>query len=63
MDTARAKEIYESKQTVAVKLDGNGDSVWIENVDEANGMATVQVGGNPTNTQTVSCDRLKEESK
>lgn len=63
MDTARAKEIYESNQTVTVKLDGNGDNVWIENIDEANGMATVMVGGNPTNTQTVSCDRLKEESK
>lgn len=61
MDAARAKEIYESKGTIAVHLEG--DAVWIENVDEANGMATVQVGSSPTNTQTVSCDRLKEENK
>lgn len=58
MDTARAKQIYESKGTHAVHLEG--DSVWIENVDEANGMATVTVGNNPLNTQTVSVDRLQE---
>ncbi|RCW47570.1 H-type small acid-soluble spore protein [Paenibacillus prosopidis] len=58
MDTARAKQIYESEQTFLVQLDG--DSVWIENVDEANGMATVMVENNPVNTKTVSCDRLHE---
>ena len=58
MDLKRAKQIYESKDTYAVHLEG--DSVWIENVDEANGMATVTVGNNPVNTQTVSVDRLKE---
>lgn len=58
MDTSRAKQIYESKGTVAVHLEG--DSVWIENVDEANGMATVTVGNNPVNTKTVSVDRLEE---
>ncbi|MDQ6421157.1 H-type small acid-soluble spore protein [Paenibacillus sp. LHD-117] len=58
MDTTRAKQIYESKDTIGVKLEG--DPVWIENVDEANGMATVTVGNNPVNTQTVSVDRLQE---
>ncbi|MFD0589813.1 H-type small acid-soluble spore protein [Paenibacillus sp. GCM10027627] len=58
METTRAKQIYESKDTVAVHLEG--DPIWIENVDEANGMATVTVGNNPTNTQTVSIDRLQE---
>ncbi|WP_424766477.1 H-type small acid-soluble spore protein [Paenibacillus sp. sgz302251] len=58
MDTARAMEIYKSKETYKVHLDR--DSVWIENVDEDNGMATVMVGNNPVNTKTVSCDRLKE---
>ncbi|MBH5319156.1 H-type small acid-soluble spore protein [Paenibacillus sp. GSMTC-2017] len=58
METTRAKQIYESKDTFAVHLEG--DSVWIENVDEANGMATVTVGNNPVNTKTVSVDRLKE---
>lgn len=59
MDTKRAKEIYDSERTYSIMLDG--DSVWIENVDEANGMATVQVGNNPVNMKTVSCGRLTEE--
>ncbi|WP_168123921.1 H-type small acid-soluble spore protein [Paenibacillus sp. HB172176] len=58
MNTARAKQIYEDKGTIGVKLEG--DSVWIENIDEANGMATVTVGNNPVNTKTVSVDRLQE---
>ncbi|CAM4330408.1 small acid-soluble spore protein H (minor) [Paenibacillus endophyticus] len=58
MDKARAKQIYDSDETFTVQLDA--DSVWIENVDEANGMVTVTVGNNPVNTKTVSCDRLKE---
>ncbi|MGZ9583849.1 H-type small acid-soluble spore protein [Paenibacillus marinisediminis] len=59
MDAERAKQIYEMKDTVEVRLDGE-QSVWIENVDEANGMATVQVGTNPVNTRTVNVDRLVE---
>lgn len=58
MDAKRAKAIYDSKDTIAVTLEG--DPVWIENVDEANGMATVQVGSRPGNTQTVRVDRLEE---
>lgn len=58
MDTERAMQIYNSEQTFLVKLDE--DTVWIENVDESNGMATVMVGNDPVNTKTVSCDRLKE---
>lgn len=58
MDVQRAKQIYESSDTIPVHLDGK--SVWIEKVDEANGMATVQVESNPLNTQTVSVDRLQE---
>lgn len=58
MNTQRAKQIYESKDTIAVQLDGQ--PVWIERVDEANGMATVQVGQKPTNVQTVAVDRLAE---
>ncbi|NGP58352.1 H-type small acid-soluble spore protein [Paenibacillus thiaminolyticus] len=59
MDVNRAKHILEMKDTVPVQLDGE-QPVWIESVDVANGMATVQVGTNPTNTETVSVDRLKE---
>ncbi|SEO61870.1 H-type small acid-soluble spore protein [Paenibacillus sp. OV219] len=61
MDTKRAVEIYSSKDTFSVQL--SGEPVWIENVDEVNGMATVQVGSDPLNTQTVSVDRLKEEGE
>ncbi|MFD0671351.1 H-type small acid-soluble spore protein [Cohnella sp. GCM10027633] len=60
MNAQRAQQIYESKDTFAVQLDGE-QSVWIENVDVANGMATVQVGASPTNTQTVSVERLHEK--
>ncbi|SFA96621.1 small acid-soluble spore protein H (minor) [Cohnella sp. OV330] len=58
MNTQRAKQIFDSKDTIAVSLEGQ--PVWIEEVDEANGMATVQVGQKPTNVQTVSVDRLTE---
>lgn len=58
MDVQRAREIYESKDTIGVRVDG--ESVWIENVDETNGMATVQFGSRPANTKTVSVDRLQE---
>ncbi|MWV44533.1 H-type small acid-soluble spore protein [Paenibacillus sp. HJL G12] len=59
MDVRRALEIYEDKShTIEVKLEGQ--PVWIENVDEVNGMATVQVGSRPTNTETVNVERLQE---
>ncbi|MGG3281766.1 H-type small acid-soluble spore protein [Paenibacillus solani] len=58
MDIQRAVEIFNSKDTYKVNL--GGESVWIEHVDQQNGMATVQVGSRPTNTLTVNVDRLKE---
>lgn len=61
MDVKRAKAIYESKEMIAVQLEG--EPVWIEHVDEANGMATVQVGSRPTNTQTVGVERLEEQHR
>lgn len=60
MKAERAKTILEMKETVPVKLDGE-HSVWIESVDMANEMATVQVGTNPLNTQTVAVNRLEEQ--
>lgn len=59
MDIKRAKDIYASKEMIAVHLDG--EPVWIEHVDEDNGMATVQVGSRPTNVHTVGVDRLQEQ--
>ncbi|RKP53209.1 H-type small acid-soluble spore protein [Cohnella endophytica] len=61
MNAQRAQEIYESSDRIAVQLD-DGQSVWIEKVDVANGVATVQVGQSPTNTQTVDVERLKEHN-
>lgn len=58
MNAQRAAEIISSKDTIEVELEGQ--PVWIENVDEANGMATVQIGAKPTNTKTVSVERLRE---
>ncbi|MCM3493210.1 H-type small acid-soluble spore protein [Paenibacillus lactis] len=58
MDVQRAVEIFESKDTYKVNLEG--EPVWIEHVDQQNGTATVQVGSRPTNTQTVKVDRLEE---
>lgn len=58
MDVKRAMEIYSSSEMFPVHLGGH--SVWIENVDESNGMATVQVGTTPQNTQTVSVEQLHE---
>lgn len=58
MKTERAQQIYESKDMIPVHLEGK--PVWIENVDEGNGMATVQLESNPLNTMTVSVDRLQE---
>jgi small acid-soluble spore protein H (minor) len=59
MKAERAQEIYESSDRISVQLDDE-ESVWIENVDVANGVATVQVGASPTNTQTVGVERLRE---
>ncbi len=58
MEVERAVEIFNSKDTYTVNLEG--ESVWIEHVDQQNGMATVQVGSRPTNTLTVNVDRLEE---
>ncbi|MBB3129695.1 small acid-soluble spore protein H (minor) [Paenibacillus rhizosphaerae] len=58
MDAQRALDIYQAKDTIPVNLEGV--PVWIEKVDVDNGVATVQVGTRPTDTQTVNVERLKE---
>lgn len=58
MDLERAINIFQSEDTYKVKLEG--EPVWIEEIDRENGMATVQVGSRPTNTITVSVQRLEE---
>lgn len=61
MDVKRARDIYDSKDRIAVHLDG--EPVWIEHVDSDNSMATVQVGSRPDNTVTVGVDRLEEQGR
>ncbi|MGF7046317.1 small acid-soluble spore protein H (minor) [Paenibacillus sp. DS2015] len=61
MDLRRALDIYHDQDSIAVQLDG--EPVWIEHVDEVYGMATVQVGSKPTNTHTVSVERLQKKEK
>jgi small acid-soluble spore protein H (minor) len=61
VNAQRAQEIYESSDRFEVHLDEDGDSVWIENVDVANGVATVQVGPKPVQTMTVGVERLVEK--
>lgn len=58
MDAQRALDIYQAKDTIPVNLEGV--PVWIEKVDVDNGVATVQVGTRPTDTQTVNVARLQE---
>jgi len=58
MDIQRAKQIFNAEDMIPVHLEGK--SVWIESIDEANAMATVQVGTNPINTKTVSVTQLEE---
>ncbi|MCM3786657.1 H-type small acid-soluble spore protein [Neobacillus mesonae] len=60
MDANRAKAIFEAKESIAVKLDGE-QPIWIEHVDMENKMATVQIGNSPLETHTVSVDRLVED--
>lgn len=59
MELDRAIDIFQSKDTFKVKLEG--EPVWIEEIDHANAMATVQVGSRPTNTVTVSVRQLEED--
>ncbi len=61
MDAQRAKEIYESADNFKVRLD-SGEPVWIEDVDVAGGVATVQVGQSPTVVRTVGVEKLEEVS-
>lgn len=58
MEAQRALDIYQAKETIPVNLEGV--PVWIEKVDVDNGVATVQVGTRPTDTQTVNVERLQE---
>ena len=58
MNTQRAKEIAASP--VMANVTYNGVSIYIEQVDEENGTATIYPLDEPENKQKVSVSSLKE---
>ena len=59
MDAARAQEISSSQSMVSVSY--KGESVYIEHVDQSNGLATIHPIDDPTTKQSVSVDELMEQ--
>lgn len=59
MDAKRAKEISSSQNLISVSY--NGEPIYIEHVDQSNGLATVHPLDNPTNKQSVSVAELAEQ--
>lgn len=59
MDKQRAKEITDSPSLINVTY--NGDPVYIQRVDEQNGMAHIYSLQNPDNQQQVSVNDLQEQ--
>lgn len=60
MNIGRAKEILESADVIAVSYEG--DSVIIQNVDEATKMARIYYRNNPETEKDVPVLHLIEES-
>ena len=59
MDAKRAQEISSSQNMTNVTY--NGESVYIEHVDQDKGLATIHPVNNPTSKQSVSVDSLQEQ--
>lgn len=59
MDAKRAQEICSSQNMSNVTC--NGESVYIEHVDQDKGLATIHPVNNPTNKQSVAVDSLQEQ--
>jgi small acid-soluble spore protein H (minor) len=59
MDSQRAQEISFSSEMIEVMY--NGKSVYIEHVDQQNGVATIHPLDEPNNKQTVSVSNLIEQ--
>lgn len=58
MDVSRAQQIIQSEQTI--KVEYNGESVWIDRVDEENAMAQVHREQDPSVIKFVEIGQLKE---
>jgi small acid-soluble spore protein H (minor) len=59
MNAQRAQEITSSPSMINVTY--NGESIYIEHVDEQNGKATIHPIDEPNNKQSVSVTNLKEQ--
>ncbi|MGM0922237.1 MAG: small acid-soluble spore protein H [Bacillota bacterium] len=59
MNAQRAQEITSSPSMINVTY--NGESIYIEHVDEQNGKATIHPLDEPNNKQSVSVTNLKEQ--
>ncbi len=58
IDAQRAQEIASSQTMTNVSC--NGKSIYIEHVDQQNGLATIHSLDEPNNKQSVSVNDLKE---
>jgi small acid-soluble spore protein H (minor) len=58
MDVTRAQEIMNSPEKIKVQY--QGESVWIDGVDERTATARVHPEGKPTNSSTVDVGQLVE---
>jgi small acid-soluble spore protein H (minor) len=59
MDAQRAQEISASSAMANVTY--NGQSIYIEHVDQQNGTATIHPLDEPNNKQSVSVSNLEEQ--
>ncbi|MCA4152777.1 small acid-soluble spore protein H [Priestia megaterium] len=59
MDAQRAQEIADSVDMANVIY--NGKSIYIEHVDQQNGVATIHKLDEPNNKQSVSISELTEQ--
>lgn len=59
MDAQRAQEI--SASDVMANVTYNGQSIYIEHVDQQNGTATIHPLDEPNNKQSVSVSSLEEQ--
>jgi small acid-soluble spore protein H (minor) len=60
MDASRAQEIITSKEKIEVKY--QGQSVWLEGVNQSSNTARVHPVDNPSNSMTVAVDKLSENA-
>ncbi|RXI99574.1 H-type small acid-soluble spore protein [Anaerobacillus alkaliphilus] len=58
MNVNRAQQILDSAKEIEVQY--NGTSIWIQNVNSADGTARVYPRQNPENEMTVNIQELQE---